>query len=95
MGESKRSKGPRKAAALRYDQDSHQAPVVVASGRGLVAEKILEVAREASVPIVEDAALVSALLALEVGDQIPPELYGAVAKVLAFVMEMERRAAGG
>ncbi|MCX7828475.1 MAG: EscU/YscU/HrcU family type III secretion system export apparatus switch protein [Thermanaerothrix sp.] len=85
----------RKAAALRYDKDRDDAPVVVASGRGRLADKILEVAREASVPIVEDAALVSALLALEVGDEIPPELYGAVAKVLAFVMEMERRASGG
>ncbi|EHM09575.1 uncharacterized protein, cytoplasmic domain of flagellar protein FhlB like protein [Thermanaerovibrio velox DSM 12556] len=85
----------RKAAALRYDEDRDAAPVLVASGRGHLAEKILELAREARVPIVEDAALVSALLALEVGDEIPPELYGAVAKVLAFVMEMERRASGG
>ena len=94
-GSSPKRRGQRKAAALRYDEERDRAPVVMASGRGHVAERILEVAREASVPIVEDAALVGALLALEVGEEIPPELYGAVAKVLAFVMEVDRRARGG
>lgn len=81
----------RKAAALRYDSRIMEAPQVVASGVGMVADRIVEIAGEACVPIVEDAALVSAILSLDVGDQIPVELYEAVAKVLTFVYRMDSR----
>jgi flagellar biosynthesis protein len=84
----------RKAAALTYDKDGDAAPKVVASGRGGVADKIIETAAEADVPIVEDAALVSALLALELGDEIPAELYMAVARILSFLYELDGGAAG-
>ncbi len=79
------------AVALEYSKDKHLAPTVTAKGRGLIAEKIVDVAREAEIPIVEDAALVSALLVLELGEEIPPELYQAVAKILSFVYEMDRK----
>ena len=78
------------AAALKYNVDSDVAPKVVASGEGGVAEKIIEKAREAQIPIVEDAALVSALLALDLGEDIPAELYHAVAKVLSFVYSIDK-----
>ena len=82
------------AAALRYEEGHESAPVVVASGKGVLAERIVEIAREAQVPVVEDAALVSALLALELGEEIPPELYQAVARVLVFVYDLDRRSGG-
>ena len=77
------------AAAVKYDRDKRDAPHLVASGTGKVAEKIVEIATQSQVPVVEDAALVSALLALEVGDEIPVELYEAVAKVLTFVYRLD------
>lgn len=79
-----------KAAALSYDKNKNSAPVVTAKGEGLVARKIVEVAEAANVPIVEDAALVSALLSLELGQEIPVELYEAVARVLSWIYRMEK-----
>ncbi len=77
------------AAAVKYDRERRDAPHLLASGTGRVAERIVEIATESNVPVVEDAALVSALLALEVGDEIPVELYEAVAKVLTFVYRLD------
>ncbi len=83
------------AAALKYDPKRNAAPQVVASGQGRVAERILEVAREAKVPVVEDAALVTALLLVELGEEIPPELYQATARILAFIYDLDRRKGEG
>jgi flagellar biosynthesis protein len=81
---------PRKrAAALRYD--GSDAPRVVATGRGLVAEKILEAARDAGVPLREDAVLMEALATLELDQEIPPELYRAVAEALAWAYRLSGR----
>ena len=81
----------KKAAALKYDIERDHAPTVLAKGEGKVAERIVEVATEAEIPIVEDAALVSALLVLELGEEIPPELYQSVAKVLAFLYNLDKK----
>lgn len=80
----------KKAAALRYDQEQDSAPRVTAQGQGLAAENIVTAAKEAQIPIVEDAALVGALLMLELGDEIPSELYQAVAKVLSFLYTIDK-----
>jgi flagellar biosynthesis protein len=77
---------PRRAAALRYD--GRDAPRVVATGRGLVAEKILEAARGAGVPLREDPVLMEALATLELEQEIPPELYRAVAEALAWAYRL-------
>ncbi|MGD2099368.1 MAG: EscU/YscU/HrcU family type III secretion system export apparatus switch protein [Desulfobacterales bacterium] len=77
-----------KAVALTYDKDKDAAPKVVAKGRGQVAEKIIETARAHHVPLVEDENLVRVLEALDLEMQIPPELYRAVAEVLAFVYRL-------
>jgi flagellar biosynthesis protein len=82
---------PKKAVALHYDAERDTAPRIVASGRGAMAEKILEVAEESGVPLQEDRALVETLLAFEVGKEIPPELYQVVAEVLAFVQRLDKR----
>ncbi|WP_305046387.1 EscU/YscU/HrcU family type III secretion system export apparatus switch protein [Geoalkalibacter sp.] len=81
----------KKAAALRYEPGSGKAPLVVASGRGEVAARILEKAREAGVRIVEDPDLIEILAQVPVGEEIPEELYLAVAEILAFVYRMNGR----
>lgn len=75
----------KKAVALRYDHEKDIAPVVVAKGRGDLAERIIEIARREGIPVVEDTDLVEALIRIEVFEEIPPQLYEAVAKVLVFV----------
>ena len=72
------------AVALHYNVSGNGAPRVVAKGGGQVAEKIIETAREHNVPLQEDAALATALSKLDIGREIPKELYVAVAHVLAF-----------
>lgn len=77
------------AVALEYNPDE-EAPKIIASGKGLLAEKIIEKAKESQVPIHEDAKLAGTLSKLEIGDMIPPELYEAVAEVLVFVDAMDK-----
>jgi len=88
---SARKPSGKRATALRYD--GPDAPRVVASGRNLVAEKILAAAREAGVPVREDAVLAQALETLELDTEIPPELYKAVAEALAWAYRLTGRAA--
>jgi flagellar biosynthesis protein len=77
------------AVALRYAPSQGDSPPrVVATGQGLVAEEILRLAREHDIPLRQDAALACALASLDLGASIPPELFRAVAEVLAFVYKM-------
>ncbi|WDP89790.1 MAG: EscU/YscU/HrcU family type III secretion system export apparatus switch protein [Desulfobacter sp.] len=73
------------AVALRYDRLRDEAPTVTAKGRGQVAEKIIELAREHGVPVKDDPDLVEVLASLDLDQEIPPEIYVAVAELLAFV----------
>jgi len=73
------------AAAIKYDGKRDTAPKVTAKGKGLVAEKIIALARKHDVPIKSDPALVQILSKLEIDAHIPVELYRAVAEILAFV----------
>ena len=86
---SKKREKPKQAVALLYDPND-AAPKVVASGRGVVAERIIEKAKDADVPIHEDSKLAETLSRLEIGDAIPPELYEAVAEILVFVDAMDK-----
>ena len=79
----------RTAAALRYTGEG--APSVVASGHGHIAEKIVAAAREAGVPVREDRLLAEALAALELGTEVPEELYRAVAEALVWAHRLARR----
>jgi flagellar biosynthesis protein len=81
----------KKAAALKYRKGSDSAPQLVAKGRGLVAEKILALAREHGIPVREDRNMVEILSTLSLYEEIPPELYKAVAEILAFVYKMSGR----
>ena len=78
------------AVALQYDRKG--APRVVAKGRGTIGEKIIEVAKANDIPIEENEVLAGALSNVELGDEIPPELYKAVAEVLVFVLRLTKRA---
>ena len=86
-----RSGRPRRAAALRYEAGADQAPRVVASGTGVVAERILAEARAAGVPVRDDAALAEALAGLDLGAEVPESLYRAVAEALAWAYRLEGR----
>lgn len=79
----------KKAVALTYDP-SNQAPQVVASGQGVVAERIIEKAKESDVATYQDEGLTDTLLKLEIGDMIPRELYGVVAEILVYVDKMDK-----
>lgn len=79
----------KQAIALEYDP-SDQAPRVIASGRGILAEKIIEKAKESDVPIHRDDKLADTLSRLEIGEMIPPELYEVVAEILIFVDSMDK-----
>ena len=79
---------PIRAIALRYDRKKEAAPRVVAKGQGLVADAMIACAREHGVPLHEDADLAAALSALDIETEIPPELYRAVAEVLAFIYRL-------
>jgi flagellar biosynthesis protein len=79
---------PIRAVALRYDRTQKGAPRVVAKGRGQAAENIIALAREHGVPLHEDSNLAATLSALDIETEIPPELYRAVAEVLAFIYRL-------
>jgi flagellar biosynthesis protein len=86
-----RPERPKRAAALRYDKDHQGAPKVVAAGAGLIAERIVEIAREQGVPVREDPALAEALARLELEQEIPEELFVAVAEILVWAYRLEGR----
>jgi flagellar biosynthesis protein len=77
------------AVALHYDRSG--APRVVAKGRGSIGDKIIEVAKANNIPIEENEVLAGALSNVELGDEIPAELYKAVAEVLIFVLRLSGR----
>ncbi|HWR19966.1 MAG TPA: EscU/YscU/HrcU family type III secretion system export apparatus switch protein [Clostridia bacterium] len=90
MSEREKKQFELSAAALKYDAGSDAAPRVVGIGCGYVAKKMLETAKEHSVPVEEDEALVRSLSKLDIGQEIPEELYTAVAEILAFLYRMDK-----
>lgn len=85
----KKKEKVKQAVALSYDP-AGDAPKVVAAGKGILAEKIIEKAKESKVPIHRDDKLADTLSKLEIGDMIPPELYEVVAEILVFVDSMDK-----
>ena len=77
------------SVALQYNP-GEEAPKIIASGRGALADKIIEKAKESQVPTYKDNKLASTLSKLQIGDMIPPELYEVVAEILVFVDDMDR-----
>ena len=81
----------RQAVALRYQPKHDRAPRLVAEGRGYLADKILELARRHSIPVRRDRNLLQVLSRLDLNEEIPPEVYKAVAEILAFVYRLSSR----
>ena len=82
----------KKAVALKYDSTAGSAPKVVAKGKGAIAEKILQKAEAFDVPVFQNEALANSLLSLDIDEQIPPNLYKAVAEVFVWLMKTEQSA---
>lgn len=80
-----------KAIALKYDRKKDDAPKVVAKGKGKVAEKIIELAKKYDIPIKDDPDLVEVLSSLDINQEIPSEIYAAVAELLAFVYSLNSK----
>ena len=81
----------RQVVALRYAPKKEPAPKVVAKGRGFLADKIIELAREHNIPIRQDKKLLQILSRLDLNEEIPPEVYKAVAEILAFVYRLSNQ----
>ena len=77
----------KKAVALKYDDAKNSAPVIVASGMGYMAEKIIETANESGVPVYEDNSLATILTQLELGSQVPEELYQAIVDIYLYFLD--------
>lgn len=88
------NKKDKTAIALRYKQEEDNAPVVVAAGEGWLAKKIMEIAKEEGISVFEDKDLVDSLKLLKIGEEIPVELYEAVASIMAFVFSVDAKQEG-
>ena len=92
MDQKTRKGSPKKkAVALKYVPDQDRAPRVTAKGSGVLAQKIIDLAKKHGVPIKEDPALVQILAQLDFYQEIPPSIYVVVAEILAFVYSMNNR----
>lgn len=83
---------PQKAAALAYNKEVDRAPKVVAKGKGFIAEKIIQKAKEFDVPLFQNEMLVDSLLATELDTEIPPALYQSVLEVFVWLYKSEQKA---
>ena len=81
----------KKAVALKYEAGKDKAPRVVAKGKGYVAENIMAAAQKNAVPVYQNKSLVNMLMALELDREIPPELYRAIAEVMAYVYRIDKK----
>lgn len=77
-------------AALQYSPNENQSPKIIALGKGVIGEKILEAAKENNIPVFRDANLAHTLNKLRIGEEIPAELYEIVAEILVFVSNLDK-----
>lgn len=89
LNRKKKEDADKTAVAIAYEP-GEVAPKILATGKGKIAEKIIETAKENKVPTYQDNKLASTLSKLQIGDMIPPELYEVVAEILVFVDDMDR-----
>ncbi len=81
-----------KASALRYDPKKNNAPVLVAKGRGELAEKIIEIAKKENIPVTKNNVLADILDGLDIYEDIPPEIYKVVANIFVFLHKLNEKA---
>lgn len=82
----------KKAAALAYNQTIHNAPQIIASGKGAIAQSIISKAKEYNIPLFQNQILVDSLLKFEVDEEVPSELYSALVEVFIWLNECEKKA---
>lgn len=87
----KKNEKLKKVVALQYKPESDSAPKVVAKGQGKVAENLLSKAQENEISVYEDSNLVESLFGLEIQEEIPEELYNAVAEIIFYVYSMDQK----
>jgi flagellar biosynthesis protein len=78
------------AAVIRYNDEEGEEPKVIASGKGYIAERIMELAKENNIHIEEDQMLLENLIDMDLGENIPPQLYAVIAEILLLIEEIER-----
>jgi flagellar biosynthesis protein len=78
------------AAVIKYDDETGKSPTIVAQGKGQVAQQIIALAQKNNIHMQEDSSLVANLLDMDLGDNIPPQLYSVMAEILVLIEEMER-----
>ena len=78
------------ATAISFDPDKDIAPTIKAAGKGYIANKIIQTAKENAIPVVKDDVLAESLAAMKLGQTIPPELYEVVAKLLIFISKIDK-----
>lgn len=88
------SKSKQKAVALKYNAERDEAPIVIASGYGSVAEKIIDIAEQKGIPVFRDDSAASLLCMLEVGNSVPPELYEVIAAVYCQLLQVSSEIKG-
>lgn len=85
------AKEVKKAVALGYDMQTQNAPKVLAAGKGETAQKIITLAKENGIAIKEDKDLVEILSKLDLGDEVPPNMYKVVAEIFSFIYQMSNK----
>ena len=80
----------KEAIALTYNQEKDSSPRIIGKGKGKIADKIIELAKENNIPIQEDASLTELIGKLNINEAIPAELYAAVAEIFAFIYRIDR-----
>ncbi|WP_127836520.1 EscU/YscU/HrcU family type III secretion system export apparatus switch protein [Clostridium prolinivorans] len=83
-------KNIKKAAALKYDK-TYEAPIVTAAGMGHIADKIIEKAKDSKVPVIYNKEMAELLTNVDIGSEIPSELYDAVAKIIAYIIDNDKK----
>jgi len=91
MSDKNKDKLRKKAVALKYDIEEDNAPRIVANEKGEFAQKIIEFAQEHDIPIRENQDIVDILVQLNIGDEIPAELYDVIAEILSFIYHLENK----
>jgi flagellar biosynthesis protein len=89
MTADKKNSETKKTVALKYNQNTDRAPKIISSGKGCIAEMIIKKARQENIPIREDKDVVQVLAELNIGDEIPEELYTVIAEILSFFYDLE------
>lgn len=84
-------KNIKKAVALKYNQKKNNAPVVVASGSGYVASKVVEIAEKNGVPVYKDDSLATTLSQLELGSEIPENLYKSIVDIYVYFLNYNKK----